>query len=60
MTTVSFKNERLGIESSIHEHAKGFSVSLKDLDSGNYLPSIKIFRDIEAASKYAYDLVWTA
>lgn len=46
-----------GMQSKVHSHAKGFSVVLQDLDSGEFVPVVKIFADKERAVAYAREIV---
>lgn len=39
----NYTNKETGMESIITNHEKGFSVSFRDTDSGEYLPYNKIF-----------------
>lgn len=38
-----FNNDDTAMRSSVHKHVKGYSVSLQDLDSGEYVPIVRIF-----------------
>lgn len=54
----TYRNDDDGTEAVIAEHdSGGFSVTLRDLDSGEYLPIAKIYRDRERAEAWARSLV---
>jgi hypothetical protein len=53
----SFSNTEYGLESAIYKIDKGFSVSMKDVDSGEILPTITIFKTIEDAELYAKKII---
>jgi hypothetical protein len=46
-----------GTQANVYPHADGFSVSLKDLDSGEILPYITIFPTLARAVENAMSLV---
>jgi hypothetical protein len=41
---------------NVYNHAKGFSVVLKDMDANEYVPVVKIYPTIEGAIAYAETL----
>ena len=53
----TFTNKKDGIESAVTKTSKGFSVTLKDIDAGEVLPTAKIFKDKKEAIAYAKLLV---
>lgn len=53
-----YTNEDLGIKSIIKQlKDKRFSVILKDLESGNILPVVRFYEEIEPAIYYARHIV---
>lgn len=54
---IEVTNIDTGIAAAVYDHARGFSVSLKDMDSGEYLPTVRIFEEYDAACAYARSLV---
>jgi len=50
----TFVNDDDGMESSVHRHDKGYSVTLKDADSGERIPIIKIFPHDQLDKAIAY------
>lgn len=48
------RNDEDGTETSIAEHANGFSVSMKDIDSGSMLPTHSIFPSNQYDKALAY------
>ncbi len=49
----TFENEETGMAACMNNHEDGFSVTLKDLDSGEFVPTVKIFPELETAIEYA-------
>lgn len=49
----TFTNKRAATQSRVAKISRGYSVTLKDLDSGEVLPTGKIFPDLARAIKYA-------
>lgn len=45
----TFANEENGIEAIVTEIASGFSVAIKDTDSGEFFPTINIYKTKEQA-----------
>ena len=52
-----FVNTETNMASYVNYHAKGFSVSVKDLDADIFLPSIRIFAIESQAVEYAKKVV---
>lgn len=52
---VEFTNDEYGIVSTVIPTARGFVVELQDVDSGEWLPSMRIYKpaDKDAAIAYA-------
>ena len=48
-----YKNKKDGYEIHVAKIDKGISVTLKDTDSGEYFPEVKIFPNEGDAHKYA-------
>lgn len=44
-----FTNEETGCTTFVTEHAKGFAVSLRDDDSGEFLSTVTIYDTVEKA-----------
>ncbi len=55
----TFTNEEEGVESYVYENGKGgFNVTMKDLDSGNFLPWAMVnISDLSSAVKSAKHVV---
>ena len=53
----TFKNKADGVEAIVAKIDKGFSVVLKDMDSGNTLPLAQIFKTEADAMKRAKEIV---
>lgn len=49
----TFTNEETGMSAIVNLMSKGYSVVLKDNDSGMFFDSIRIFDDVEKACSYA-------
>lgn len=52
-----FTNKEDATQSIVAKVRQGFSVVLKDLDSGEILPQAKIFKDMKKAVVYAKKIV---
>jgi len=53
----TFANVEAGIESYVTYHDRGFAVSLKDVDSGEFMDIVNIYPKIEDAVAYAKKIV---
>jgi hypothetical protein len=53
----TYTNEVDGISAIVNVMSKGYSVAMRDDDSGMYLDSIRIFSDVNHARDYAQFLI---
>lgn len=53
----TFKNEEFNMQSFVTIGSYGFHVSLKDLDSDEFVSTVKCFKDQEKAIEHAQKLV---
>ncbi len=53
----TFENKTYGISATVKPNASGFSVTLRDDEAGEYLPSSVIYQTEEQAIAYAKELV---
>lgn len=42
-----------GIQVDIREHRRGYALTVTDVDSGQTLPSVKLFTELDVAIAYA-------
>lgn len=52
----TFTNEFSGMQALVSANIKGFAVALKDLDSGETLPTIAIFPTLDRALAWAKEV----
>ena len=53
----TYTNKENGIASFVSKHVNGFSVSAKDLDADEYLPTIRIYPNLNDAIAGAIKIV---
>lgn len=53
----SFENSEYGLVASVHTHVHGYSVTLKDMDADDYVPSVIICKDEVTAIRKAKEMV---
>ena len=51
-----FENKEYGIESYVTLGTNGFHVSIKDMDAGEFLPMVNIYKDEKVAISKAKDI----
>ena len=49
MVLHTFENKEEGLTAFVNEHVKGFSVTMKDEDSGEWVPFATIYPNVDAA-----------
>jgi len=57
MQVATFKNEEHNMQSFVTIGAFGFHVSLQDLDSGEFVATVRIFKEEQNAIEHAKKLV---
>jgi len=50
-------NSDTGMRSTVNLHQKGYCVALQDMDSGEWVPTYRIFNNVESARVYAHKIV---
>ena len=53
----TFTNEADGMSAIVNKMSKGFSVVVRDNDSGEYLDTIRIYPNVEDALKKAQEIL---
>ena len=57
MVLETIENAEFGLTIRICKHVKGFSVTIQDADSGEFLPTIRVFPTQVDAAAFAASLV---